>query len=195
MPRMASFLRFLPVREWLRQRRRFHRQEEHATMTTQATSPGEFGQYDSPQTRNATLLRLPGDAAVDDIDETVALGPEFVEDLNLYKGGSDQWFVTYELGLDIGEEDSCPQVTRVYLSGEICGWELVTVTTRSGARVHGVKIEYQRSQEGHRRRGDQDEYETGTCRFAKIIELPIGAMAVDLRSALPDRYRHALHRF
>jgi hypothetical protein len=116
-------------------------------------------------------------------------------DVNLYKGGCEQWFVTYEIGLDAGEEDSCPQVTRVYLSGEIKGWELVTVTTRSGARVHGVKIEYQRSHDAHRRRDDRDEYETGACRFAKIIELPIGATGVELRSSLPDRYRHALHRF
>src|SRR5690606_40233097 len=59
----------------------------------------------------------------------------------LYKGGADQMFVTYELGSDLGEDGSCPQVTRVYISGDLCCWEIGTFKTRSGADVYGVKIE------------------------------------------------------
>jgi hypothetical protein len=118
----------------------------------------------------------------------------------LYRGGSDQWFVTYELGLDDSEEGSCPQVTRVYLSGDLRRWELGVFQTRSGAQVQGVKIEYERTHESYRSRDDETEYETPhetSCRhcFAKIIEIPTGAVDIKLRSALPDRYRHALHRF
>jgi hypothetical protein len=162
--------------------------------------------------------------------------------MHMYKGGSDQWFVTYELGPyaeeNPGDDRSCPQVTRVYLSGELRRWELGTFTTRSGSTVYGIKIEYERTHDCHHARGEADEPSDGPSPegpsldlvreprdtranghahpaehavaraangnsngnadggswFVKIIELPHGATDIDVRAALPDRYRHALHR-
>jgi hypothetical protein len=163
-------------------------------MTTQGTM---YGDFDSNPTQNAVLLQFQGDVVEDGLLPAPGLDPLTGEPgvfAQLYKGGSDQWFVTYELGLDSSEDDSCPQVTRVYLSGELRGWELGTFKTRSGAPVYGVKIQYDRTHESYRLRDDGSEYETGARSFAKVIELPVGATNVQLRSALPDRYRHALHR-
>jgi hypothetical protein len=151
-------------------------------MTTQGIIYEEF---DSSIARDAVLLQIQGD-----LDRGALFKPA-----NLYTGGSDQWFVTYELGPDTGDDGSCPQVTRVYLSGELCGWEIGVFSTRSGTIVHGVKIEYERTHESYRSRDENTEYETSanTRRYAKIIEVPPGATHIELRSALPDRYRHALH--
>ncbi|MFO7564864.1 MAG: hypothetical protein R6X02_19625 [Enhygromyxa sp.] len=169
-------------------------------MTTQTTIVEEF---DSSTTHDSVLLRFPKDLDRGDLlppPDPVAgapLGrdPSRRAELNQYKGGSDQWFVTYELGPDTDDEGSCPQVTRVYLSGELCSWELGTFTTRSGAVVFGVKIEYERTHESYRTHDSSTEYPTlgNARRFAKIIEVPPGATHVELRSSLPDRYRHALH--
>jgi hypothetical protein len=174
-------------------------------MTTQTTMYEEF----DSTTHDAVLLRFPADLDRDDLlppPDPVAgrplngrgpvnLGAERRPMPNQYTGGSDQWFVTYELGLANEDDGSCPQVTRVYLSGELCSWELGTFTTRSGAVVHGVKIEYRRTHESYRSSDQDTEYQTvaHTRRFAKIIEVPPGATHIELRSALPDRYRHALH--
>lgn len=179
-------------------------------MTTQGTVVEEF----ESTRREAVLLQLQGDlerdgllAPPDALVGTLGNGlpsglpsglPGEYQDYTptLYKGGSDQWFVTYELGSDADDDGSCPQVTRVYLSGHLCGWEIGTFATRSGTIVHGVKIEYERTHESYRARDEDTEYETDSCprRYAKIIEIPSGAAHIQLRSALPDRYRHALHQ-
>lgn len=162
-------------------------------MTTQTTMYEEF---DSGTTHDAVLLQFRGDLDPDGLLPPYAGDPQRHASLNQYKGGSDQWFVTYELGPDTNDEGTCPQVTRVYLSGELCNWELGTFATHSGAVVHGVKIEYQRTHESYRAHDGDGEYETAsnTRRFVKVIEVPPGATHVRLRAALPDRYRHALHR-
>lgn len=175
-------------------------------MSTQGTMVEEF----DSSSRDAVLMQLQGDLnrdgllAPDSLAATLvgkARAPGFGRELQayaptLYKGGSDQWFVTYELGPDTSDDGSCPQVTRVYLSGELCGWQIGTFATRSGTVVHGVKIEYERTHESYRTRDEDTEYETDASplRYAKIIEVPSGATDIQLRSALPDRYRHALHR-
>lgn len=175
-------------------------------MSTQGTMVEEF----DSSSRDAVLMQLQGDLdrdgllSPDSLAATLvgkARAPGFGRELpayspTLYKGGSDQWFVTYELGPDTSDDGSCPQVTRVYLSGELCGWQIGTFATRSGTVVHGVKIEYERTHESYRARDEDTEYETDASplRYAKIIEVPSGAMDIQLRSALPDRYRHALHR-
>ncbi len=150
-------------------------------MTTQAPSFGEF----APESAREPMLVQLREPLLDG-----ALPPPAAQ---LYKGGSDQWFVTYELGLD--DDEGCPQVIRVYLSGELRRWEIGTFTSRSGAPVHGVKIEYERTHDSYRLRQERGEFATDARCFAKIIELPPGATQVRLRAALPDRYRHALHRF
>jgi len=176
-------------------------------MTTQTTMYEEF---DSTTHNGAVLLQFPGDLDRDGMlppPDPVAgqLGrgrASLVSDArrhdssSQYKGGSDQWFVTYELGPETSDDGSCPQVTRVYLSGELCSWELGTFATHSGAVVYGVKIEYQRTHESYRPNDGDGEYEAAanTRRFVKIIEVPPGATHVQLRCSLPDRYRHALHR-
>jgi hypothetical protein len=177
-------------------------------MTTQGTMVEEF----DSTTRDAVLLQIQGDLDCDGLlspsdviagglicrSRSISLRGDAQGYLTptLYKGGSDQWFVTYELGPDTGDEGSCPQVTRVYLSGELCGWEIGSFATRSGTVVHGVKIEYERTHESYRARDEDTELETDGSprRYAKIIEIPSGATHIALRSALPDRYRHALHR-
>lgn len=175
-------------------------------MTIQGTMVEEL----DSTTRDAVLLQIQGDldsdgllSASDVIAGSLACrgrSSAFADDLQgysptLYKGGSDQWFVTYELGPDTSDDGSCPQVTRVYLSGELCGWEIGTFATRSGTLVHGVKIEYERTHESYRARDEDSEMEAASPRrYAKIIEVPSGAMHIELRAALPDRYRHALHR-
>ena len=176
-------------------------------MTTQSTMVEEI----NSTTHDAVLLQIQGDldrdgllSAADVIAGSLVgrgrssvFGDDFQEYTpTLYKGGSDQWFVTYELGPDTSDEGSCPQVTRVYLSGDLCGWEIGTFATRSGTIVHGVKIEYERTHESYRSRDEDTEVETADSlrRYAKIIEIPSGATHIELRSALPDRYRHALHR-
>jgi len=110
-------------------------------------------------------------------------------------------FVTYEidavqLGADCDDDDCCAQVTRVYLPGDLCDWEIGVFKTRSGADVFGVKIEYQQTHECSRVRDQDTEYECAadTLRYTKIIELPRSATAIELRAELPDRYRQALHR-
>jgi hypothetical protein len=156
--------------------------------TTQGTM---YEDFDS-STRNAVLLQIHGNLDCDDLLPSASKGRV----PNLYKGGSDQWFVTYELGPDTSDDGLCPQVTRVYVSGELCGWEIGTFATRSGTVVHGVKIEYERTHESYRSHDEDTEYETVGIprRYTKIIEIPPGAMDIELRSVLPDRYRHALHR-
>lgn len=163
-------------------------------MTIQADIYDELDCNSSPET---VVLRIRG-GVVTHGDE---LAPEPLTDERgrfpgLYKGGSDQMFVTYELGSELSEDGSCPQVTRVYLSGDLCGWEIGTFKTRSGADVYGVKIEYQQTHETYRARDIEREYESAahSRRYTKIIEIPVGATTIDLRAELPDRYRHALHR-
>ena len=162
-------------------------------MTTHGTM---VEQFDSSTTRSAVLLQIQGDLDRDGLLSPFGHETNCYSPPSMYKGGSDQWFVTYELGPDTSDEGSCPQVTRVYLSGDLCGWEIGTFATRSGTVVHGVKIEYERTHESYRARDEDTEYETAASprRYAKIIEVPSGATHIELRSALPDRYRHALHR-
>jgi hypothetical protein len=191
------------------------------------TQTSIHGGYEHTLTREALISQL---------DRRLGSGADAADtdrdDMHMYKGGSDQWFVTYELGPypeeDPGDDGSCPQVTRVYLSGDLRHWELGTFTTRSGASVYGVKIEYERTHDCHHARSEADEPKphcsalrhgselgpgsalgpgrapgpnpapgqnpgSSGC-FVKIIELPPGATDIEVRAALPDRYRHALHR-
>lgn len=159
------------------------------------TTTTMYEEFDSSTNPDAVLLQFP-----EDLDRALLSPPDPITGAPVgltraYRGGSDQWFVTYELGPDTEEQGSCPQVTRVYLSGRLHSWELGTFTTRSGSVVHGVKIEYEQTHESYRARDEDTEYLTSanTRRFAKIIEVPPGATQIELRSALPDRYRHALH--
>jgi hypothetical protein len=185
-------------------------------MTTQRSTYEAVGEpIDDEARRSGMLLGIRPDGerdalltALDPVHTPAPTGPASIFPMNerrqynplksAYKGGTDQLFVTYEIdGLDghSSDEDSYPQVTRVYLSGDLCDWEIGTFRTRSGAEVFGVKIEYQQTHERYRVRDAHEVYEDAANgrRYTKIIEIPAQATNIELRSELPDRYRHALH--
>src|SRR5271166_1567383 len=126
-----------------------------------------------------------------------------------YKGGASEMYVTYDLDQRTRGGDSAlvPKIKRVYIAGDVEGWQVGDFRKRSGREVHGVRIEYQQSRSPHRRDAyraarDQTEYEvrpTGVRatrqRFAQIVELPLEARNVRFHTdgkELPEPYRHAL---
>jgi hypothetical protein len=128
-----------------------------------------------------------------------------------YKGGASEMYVTYDLEQKTrgGGSALLPKVKRVYIAGDVKGWDLGDFRRRSGREVHGVRIEYEQSRRRYRRgaytatRG-QTEYEvpaTGVAatnqRFAQVVELPRGARNIGFHTAakdLPEPYRHARQR-
>jgi hypothetical protein len=127
-----------------------------------------------------------------------------------YKGGASEMYITYDLQQKTPSGGSAvlPKVKRVYIAGDVKGWELGDFRKRSGREVHGVRIEYEQSRRRYRRetytasRG-QTEYEvpaTGVAAtkqpFAQVVELPQEARNIQFHTAndLPERYRHARQR-
>jgi len=128
-----------------------------------------------------------------------------------YKGGAHDMFVTYDLDerTRSGATATYPKVKRVYIAGEVKHWMVGTVRKRSGREVHGVRIQYEQTRAGYRRKGyqaerDQTAYEVAPAsvpatsqRFVQIVELPIKARNVHFCSdagQLPAKYRHASQR-
>src|SRR5690242_6240417 len=103
-----------------------------------------------------------------------------------YKGGASEMYITYDLEQRTrgGGRARLPKVKRVYITGDVTGWELGEFRKRSGREVHGVRIEYQQSRRGYRRAGysaarGETEYQvpatgvaSATQRFAQVVELP-----------------------
>jgi hypothetical protein len=126
-----------------------------------------------------------------------------------YKGGASEMYVTYDLEQRTrgGGSALIPKSKRVYISGDVKGWELGEFRKRSGREVHGVRIEYEQSRRPYRREGyratrGQTQYriapagvEATSQRFAQVVELPPKARNVQFHTAaegLPEPYRHAL---
>jgi hypothetical protein len=126
-----------------------------------------------------------------------------------YKGGASEMYVTYDLEQRTrgGGSALIPKSRRIYISGDVKGWELGEFRKRSGREVHGVRIEYEQSRRPYRREGyratrgrtpyrvSPTGVEATTQRFAQVVELPARARNVQFHldaKGLPERYRRAV---
>jgi hypothetical protein len=120
-------------------------------------------------------------------------------------------YVTYDLEQKTrgGGSATYPKVKRVYVAGNVRDWKTGIVRNKLGREVHGVRIEYEQTRKGYRRKGytasrGETEYATGAAsvgataqRFAQVAEVPAGARNVQFYSDhadLPAKYRDALQR-
>jgi hypothetical protein len=124
-----------------------------------------------------------------------------------YKGGADEFYVTYDLEQRTrgGGRALYPKVKRVYVAGDVKDWRVGDFTKRTGRRAHGVRVEYEQSRRGYEREGFRATRGDTTYRvkpadvkpahqtFAKVIEVPERARNVSFHhGALPERYASAL---
>lgn len=126
-----------------------------------------------------------------------------------YKGGAKEMYVTYDLEQETRGEKTAfyPKVKRVYIAGDVLGWQVGTFEKKSGRTVYGMKIEYKQSRAGYERssytaqRSDTGtEYEVPPSKveerateFSQIVELPEDAKNVDFHTdQLPAKYQDAL---
>jgi hypothetical protein len=126
-----------------------------------------------------------------------------------YKGGATEMYVAYDLEQRTrgGGSALIPKVKRVYIAGDVAGWNLGEFRKRSGRVVHGLRIEYQQTRRPYRRQGyraarGQTEYKVAPAgepaakqQFTQVVELPAGARNVSFYKEgkeLPEAYRHAL---
>jgi hypothetical protein len=128
-----------------------------------------------------------------------------------YKGGASEMYVTYDLEQKTrgGGNATYPKVKRVYIAGDVKGWHAGQVLKKSGRRVHGIQIEYERTRRRYHRAGYTAEREGttydvapasvggATQRFSQVVEIPEAARDVQFFTTstdMPERYRHALQR-
>jgi hypothetical protein len=124
-----------------------------------------------------------------------------------YKGGAEEKYVTYDLDQKTrgGGTATYPKVKRVYIAGDIKDWRVGRFQKRSGREVHGVKIDYEQTRAGYRRKAYGAEragthYDVSpaavapsTTHFTQIVEVPEDARNVRFHDhELPERYRAAL---
>lgn len=124
-----------------------------------------------------------------------------------YKGGAEEMYVTYDLAQETrgGKRAIYPKVQRLYIAGDVKGWDIGTFAKRSGRKVHGVKVDYVQARGRYARQGftahrGGTKYEVSPARvggstsaFSKIVEVPQQARNVRFRRGkLPGRYRQAL---
>jgi hypothetical protein len=126
-----------------------------------------------------------------------------------YKGGAREMYVTYDLEQRTrgGSSAFYPKVKRVYIAGAVKGWKTGTVKKRSGREVRGVRVEYEQSRKGYRRKqytAERGETAYGVApasvgatsqRFVQVVEVPEDARNVHFYTGpgkLPAKYRHAL---
>lgn len=118
-----------------------------------------------------------------------------------YEGGASEMYVAYDLDQRTrgGSTATHPKVKRVYIAGDVKGWEAGRVRKKTGREVCGVRIEYERGRRGYTRGGPGREAAVPPTsqRFAQVVEIPEAARNVEFFSdaaELPERYRHALQR-
>lgn len=127
-----------------------------------------------------------------------------------FKGCAEEMYVTYDLEQKTrgGGQALYPKVKRVYIAGDVIEWEArPDLHKRTGRQVNGVRIEYEQSRKGVRRKGynakrEDTEYEVGptrakptTQRFTQIVEVPPKARDIHFYPSadrLPAKYKHAL---
>src|SRR5437660_209703 len=102
-----------------------------------------------------------------------------------YKGRAHEMYLTYDLPQHTrgGGEAVYPKVKRVYIAGDVKGWQVGDFEKRTGKKVHGVKIDYQQSRSGYQRRGytahrgsttydvQPSRVEGGTSHFSMVVEV------------------------
>jgi hypothetical protein len=71
-----------------------------------------------------------------------------------YKGGAHEMYVTYDLTEQTRAQNAVyPKVKRLYVSGSVTDWKTGIVRNKLGRDVHGVRIEYEQTRKGYRRKG------------------------------------------
>ncbi len=124
-----------------------------------------------------------------------------------YKGGAEELYVTYDLEQHTrgGGTAVYPKVKRVYVAGDVKDWQLGDFTKKSGRTAHGVKIDYEQTRGGYRRKAYSaarghtrytvrpTEVKPTSQRFSQVVEVPEAARNVRFhKGALPERYRGAV---
>ena len=142
---------------------------------------------------------------------TPAATPHYKTTESKYKGGAKEMYVTYDLWQATRGENQAlyPKVKRVYIAGDVKGWNAGAVRKRTGREVHGVRIEYEQNRQGYRRKAygaqrGRTDYTVGPTsvgstaqRFVQVVEVPERARNVHFypqHAALPAKYREALQR-
>ena len=140
---------------------------------------------------------------------STSIRPTYRRTESKYKGGATESYITYELEQRTrgGGTATYPKVKRVYIAGDVKDWAVGEFRKKSGREVHGMRIEYDRSRQRHRRQGftaerGETHYDVPPTsvaaaeqRFVQVVELPAGARNIHFHVAavdLPARYRHAL---
>jgi hypothetical protein len=128
-----------------------------------------------------------------------------------YKGRATVMYVAYDLEQRTrgGSRAVIPKIKRVYIAGDVAGWEVGDFRKRTGREVHGVRIDYEQTRRPFRRDGflaargprryrvPPVHVRAATQRFSQVVELPAGAQNVTFYARvneLPQVYRHALQR-
>jgi hypothetical protein len=124
-----------------------------------------------------------------------------------YKGGAGEMYITYDLEQQTrgGGTAVYPKVKRVYIAGDVKDWRVGDFAKKSGRTAHGVRVEYEQTRGGYRRKGFSaargtttyavrpSEVKPTTQRFAQVVDVPAGARNIRFhKGALPERYRDAL---
>jgi hypothetical protein len=126
-----------------------------------------------------------------------------------YKGGAHEMYITYDLEQKThgGQSALYHKVKRVYIAGEVRDWRTGLVRKRTGREVQGLRIEYQQTRKGYRRRGyavrrGEMKYlvvpktvAPTAQRFVQVVEVPMAARNVHFysdQSELPPKYEQAL---
>jgi hypothetical protein len=126
-----------------------------------------------------------------------------------YKGGARQMYVIYDLEQKTrgGQSARYHKVKRVYIAGEVRDWRTGLVRKETRREVHGLRIEYEQTRKGYRRRGyaarqGETKYlvaprtvSATAQRFTQVVEIPTGARNVHFYSdqaELPPKYEQAL---
>lgn len=124
-----------------------------------------------------------------------------------FKGTAEDQYITYDLEQKTRGDSSAmyPKVKRVYIAGDVDGWDVGEFEKKSGRTVHGVRVDYEQRRDGYQRRGyiahrngasyhvPPTTVEPSVSRYSKIVEIPEKAENVKFRgTTLPQKYRSAL---
>lgn len=116
-----------------------------------------------------------------------------------YKGGAHEMYVTYDFDQKTrsGKMATYPKVKRVYIAGDVIDWKVGHFTKRTGRKVKGVKVTYEKEREGFYREATQKRsaahVEPATTSFTQIVELPEKAKHIQFfPDQLPAQYSETI---